>query len=399
MGIKSVEERLQVEVLKIDKDWEESVKEIWSISRPGLHIPPIRDVMSIDFPLTEFPGVIFKMKVPIILRELIFTLRDYTGWATTSRVENILEQWSILHSDYIREDSIRRFYPIQIEKYKERLLKGVERGDSQDVYRQNLPVSYMTSFSVKLSYRTLAKFVGYLRFHEQVPLYKGFADDIVNAVLGADPSSPIEIMAEKYVNDLLFPSPYHIRSTAASQSTANHIVIWRKIPLILRAQVVRHRYLSIVDEIGRIAQDEESLLHDVSMDMRVEISGSRNNWKRIVSSRNCWLSHTGLWFHILNSVNKHLHHAQIEIPCLDGKCPFEAETWARLSHQDPGIPCPRHIAISEHAVTRDKIKDYKTEKYPHELVTDAKREVEKNQRPKQFWLSQIQLAERRLKDS
>ena len=144
MGIKTVEEVLQVAVVKIDRNWKEVVEEIWRTSRPGVHSrPPLEDIMSIDSPIGDFSGVTFKMRVPILLRELLFSLKEYTAWSTSSRVDNIMESWSVIHPDYIPDETIRKFYPVQIEKSKERLLKGVEAGQSQDEYRQNLPVSYI----------------------------------------------------------------------------------------------------------------------------------------------------------------------------------------------------------------------------------------------------------------
>ena len=97
----------EMEVELLSQDDPQIVQEAWRVSRPQERINPsgitTGQIMAIDAPVSELTGVVLRMKVPILIRELIFTMRDHIAWARTSRVDDLFE-WDILHPRFIEDD-------------------------------------------------------------------------------------------------------------------------------------------------------------------------------------------------------------------------------------------------------------------------------------------------------
>ena len=160
----------------------------------------------------------------------------------------------------------------------------------------NLPMAYMTEFTARFSYRSLSKLCGYLKYHNTA-IFNELARRVLNAV-----GWPLSEMVDSHIKDDIFPSRGPNLDTTSVSATGYHTVVRISVPLSLRAQIVRHRDLSIVDDVPSMARVSQYYWSPVSHEVVMEVGAPNHVWRRITQSRNCWLAHTGLWKDLLMKV-------------------------------------------------------------------------------------------------
>ena len=130
----------------------------------------------------------------------------------------------------------------------------------------------------------------------------------------------------------IFVTPRHVWTEYTT-------IIQARVPISLRAQLVRHRNLHFVDNFYYQLTEPDILLADLSWHVEMEISAPNDVWKSVISKRSCWIAQADLWKPILDKFDEGF------LPCADGKCPYVKDAELRFTDADPGVPCPRYANL------------------------------------------------------
>jgi len=248
MGIKAAS--MEVTVLRAPTGV--FVAKAWGTSRPNDTTSSIEDVIKIDVPVNEMEDFILQMKVPIIIREMLFSLRDHVAWARTSRVDN-LEEWEVPPM-YVNHPEVMLCYDTMMAR---------KATQAQDNYREMLSMVYLTEFTVKLSARTLLRFADAIHAFVENILMDGSERD--NSVLSM--FSEFGLRLKTVIKDTIYHNvpigtygyadllpkmeevskPYK-DDKATRMGDFVHVYL-KSIPIVLRAQIVRHRPIMFTDTL------------------------------------------------------------------------------------------------------------------------------------------------------
>ena len=122
----------------------------WELSRSPDDTTPLDTILSIDAPVNEIPSVVMSVQCTILEREIFASFRDHVMWARTSRVDAPSE-FVVPEYFQLSEDNDK------IILLKEKIKADMDAGIIQDEYRLHMPISAMTSFTTRLSWRGLVK--------------------------------------------------------------------------------------------------------------------------------------------------------------------------------------------------------------------------------------------------
>ncbi len=121
-------------------------------------------------------------------------------------------------------------------------------------------------------------------------------------------------------------------------------------PLWMRAQIIRHRNLGVVDTFYKSVLTNPGVANmNISQPVFMELSSSKDFWNTILSKRTCWLAQDSLtdrrdlWQDIIDAFG---FRADM-LPCADGMCHYAKDASLRLTDDDPGVPCPRYCNIEK----------------------------------------------------
>lgn len=353
----------------------------WMISRP--HVTPEQaagEAMLIDAPINDIPSLYLKMRVPILFREVIFSMRDHHAWARTSRVDDLLTTWPVV-------TGLDEFSMDEISRLGERMFNEMTHDVTQDDYRTLLPLAYMTEFAIRLSLRQAIRLIKYFdHLGEWFPLHDQ-AQTVVKQLseILLFQGVPVAKMVERYVFVELCPTPQWNAEWARQGRIGDTIVVRLMAPLALRAQVIRHGELSVTDDLGRLLAMAGIWYKPLRTEVRMEISANVHVWQQLISKRTCWLAHTDLWAPILNRVTAMLLDTASSLPCADGKCPYDGDCMQRLSGNDPGVPCPRHLNLTTPLVRQLAFSKASPAAYAQEQTLY----LAESGRPREFWNAEI----------
>lgn len=319
----------------------EVVKAAWKHSRPADTDVNLTDVMKIDVPVNEMEDFVLECHTPIIIREMLFSIRDHVAWARTSRVDNLME-WEVQHG-YENDVEVRACYDMMLR---------LKETQSQDNYREMLPLVYYTHYTLKLSARTLMKFAaGVLDWLQDPsnPLNTGrgplwqMMDELYKELRSVISHSCYAILpARQYGSMELFPK-------ATRRGVQSEVVVvggfvnlyFANLPIVLRAQIVRHRPITFRDTMFGYL-NEASVTAPVNSKIAMEMVMPVEMALSMVRKRNCWIAQEDLWAPIIEALNAAIGDGDdFPLPC-DGKtnCPVSRDNELRHGGKDPAPACP-----------------------------------------------------------
>jgi hypothetical protein len=301
----------------------------WELSRSPDDDNPLDTILSIDAPVNEIPSFVLNIECTILDREIFASFRDHVMWARTSRVDSPSEFTTFPYFDR---------YKYHLESVRNSIDEKVRAGIIQDEYRMLIPLCSNTSFSTRISWRGLIK------------LYKMYEhlselDDYFSIGLKAlDDKFNLSKFAKNYsFADVLPPIN---KSDEISEKSGPMITVFQKMPIALRAQVVRHRNFTIHDNLKSIIAEGDPWTKAIGDEISVSISASAEFWKTVVNKRQCWIAQYGIWSGIIREAQKYLDIDEQDLPCADGFCPYARDAEIRHTDNDPGAPCPIHSKLA-----------------------------------------------------
>lgn len=321
--------------MKILRDCTKDVAErAWMASRHlGADTSGIKDV---DAPVMDFPVVTLAVECTILEREIIVSYRDHVMWARTSRVDSPL--------DFVVDPCVAEELKFFVAAAKSRMIQDMNEGMAQDQYRMSLPVMALTSFTMQISTRSLIKL--YRTFRDLRAAGCSDTDDLFSSAIIAigNVLSDIGISAAdskiKYVNVL--PT---IKNGATGRVGDMLTVYLPRAPLALRAQVIRHRSLSVKDGLRDFIID--GLHYTIGNTLPMSVSADVDTWIDIISKRSCWMAQHDLWKPLVDIARNQLGSDERLLPCSKGVCPYDLDAKLRYTDKDPGAPCPMHAWLNK----------------------------------------------------
>jgi hypothetical protein len=317
----------------------------WRLSREEWVHYPWEEVYSTDCPVTELPSCVLHFhEFPMIIREILASSRTHVMWARTSveyptefKVPGFLS--GVVDVD--KHDAARK-------KMEEMRAAGLHR----DEWRPNLPMSAVTSFCMRISFRDLVKYAMYFQYLSgvNVKLFRLFLETKKSICHVIDKFTGSSSRTSRCFGDMKLAKFLHEGKMieAPMVRTAGHYVANFSVPMWIRAHLVRHRPLSIVDDFYQLLLRDDVLDIPISTPIQMEIAATKDFWMTIVSKRTCWLLQTTLsaekdpWQTIIDGFGEFQRDV---LPCRDGKCPYDADAYLRITDYDPSVPCPIHVGF------------------------------------------------------
>lgn len=302
-------------------------KKAWMMSRPYQKEIDCIDwdkILKMDMSLQSLNPICLHFKSSMAFRELITTLRDHSVWAQTSRV-NPISQMQI--PDYATEIGLD-----YDDLVNEILSLGLLPTEQQDDFRQNLRMCTLTEYFATLDIRSWIRFCKYL-FEYQTEYFKIYGIPILGELL----VSLEEFFKYSYTSSLI---PGNLDYEDQLIAIGDYYFISTEISFSLRAQLVRHKYIQITDELPfmHISMLEGSKLCDKE---RVNLIMKKCDYAELARKRSCWIAQFSLYCDLLKPW--FTDHNLIEtIPCngCKDKCAYSGDMQGRLEGKDPGLVCP-----------------------------------------------------------
>lgn len=316
------------------------VEKAWRTSRPADIEVDVEQVMRIDVPVNEMEDFVLECFTPIVVREMFFSLRDHVAWARTSRVDDLMN-WQV-QSGYEHSAEVRACYDMMLR---------LKESQSQDNYREMLPLVYFTTYTVKISARTLLKFMaGVLEWLRANPIVENgkpqprymMMDMLFRQLMKAKNMSCYRgVPVTQYGAIDLLPK-------AKRRSISQHVhtiggftnMYFATVPIVLRAQIVRHRPIAFQDTLYSYLT-EENITAPVNAPIAMEMVMPTEMALAMVKKRNCWIAQEDLWAPIIAALNEHFGDGDFLLPCSDKSyCPVGRDNLLRHEGKDPAPACP-----------------------------------------------------------
>jgi|TARA_R110002020_G_scaffold48763_5_gene138988 hypothetical protein len=328
----------------------------WELSRSPDDKTPLDTILSIDAPVNEIPSYVLNIECTILEREIFASFRDHVMWARTSRVD--------APSEFEVDPYFDKYKP-EISKLREKIDKSISKGVIQDEYRMFIPLSSKTSFSTRISWRGLIKIYKFFEYLSGIDEYFSVGLSKLEKEFGL----------KRYAKNYSFVDvlPPILPNEEISEKSGPMITVFQKMPIALRAQVVRHRNFIIHDNLKQIIENGDAWAKPIKTEMPVSISASAEFWKTVVNKRQCWIAQYGIWGGIIKEAQKYLDISEQDLPCAGGFCPYTRDAEIRHTDDDPGAPCPIQSKLDNMPVSK---------KYLPSIIKEA------SYRPK-FWQKHI----------
>lgn len=329
-------------VIAIRRPQQENILRAWKHSRPADRKPVYETIAAIDVPVNEMSDFVLECYVPILVREIFFTMRDHVAWARTSRVDD-LTQWPIFVP-------VLEQYGVEIDALGRQMMKDMNSSHDQDNFRMNLPLAYLTHFTMKVTPRSLVKLTMamadeasratdyvikalFIQVYEQ--LIRCLQDTPYKQIALEGGYQKIDLLNRDYI---VMDEPYKVTVLGGMVAVAVAAV-----PLALRAQLVRHRPVSIRDDLHQYLNGR-GLACSIRNTVNIELAMTMEMAASMVKKRNCWISQDDLWRPIIDALNAALRthpDAPLVLPCTGrNTCPIERDNILRDEMKDPAPACP-----------------------------------------------------------
>jgi len=303
----------------------------WELSRSPDDTTPLDTILSIDAPVNEIPSVVMSVQCTILEREIFASFRDHVMWARTSRVD--------APSEFV----VPEYFQVSEERDKIILLKkkikaDMDAGIIQDEYRLHMPISAMTSFTTRLSWRGLVKIY---------KLYQQLAKINEYFIVGKTELNN-KFQLHKYAGNYSYvdPIPMLKENERKSGVIGPIVTVCQEMTIGLRAQVVRHRNYTIKDNLMEIIKSEDCWTRTLGDKITISISAEIEFWKTVVNKRQCWIAQYGIWKDIIIAAQEYISISEQDLPCNKGFCPYTRDAELRHTDDDPGAPCPIHSDLT-----------------------------------------------------
>jgi hypothetical protein len=353
------------------------IRRAWILSRPNETDPDISKILEIDVPVNELTDIVVECYVPILIREIICSMRDHRVWAQTSRVQD-LTKWDIWKGC---DDNVST---IKLSGLYVDMMNAKKINSDQDDYRMYLPISYMIRFTLCLSLRSYMKLCVY--FHN-IAMEAAISGDQIAALFEEVREKLVNVVDDtcqrlvksgkvKYVELCPIPNTW---PGPGSKRWGDSISVAEEVSIALRAQIIRHRMFFVTDSLRKFFSFDK-LVSPISTIMDVQITTTVEIAKEIVSKRSCAIAQSDLWESIIQRMNQALSGESEKpiLPCNDGTCPYERDNQLRIEGKDPNPPCPRYSNLYK--------VPYKEEWRKTAINYFSKRSTKK------FWLDEIESA-------
>jgi hypothetical protein len=301
----------------------------WELSRSPDDETPLDTILSIDAPVNEIPSFVLNIECTILDREIFASFRDHVMWARTSRVDSPSEFKTFPYFNKYKRD---------IKSIRKSIDEKVKSGIIQDEYRMLIPLCSNTSFSTRISWRGLIKIYKFYEHLSEIDSY------FSNGLKELDEKFSLAKYAKNYSFADVLPSI--LPGQEVSEKSGPIITVFQRMPIALRAQVVRHRNFIIHDNLKNIITSGDCWAKPIGDKMDVSISASAEFWKTVVNKRQCWIAQYGIWSGIIQEAQKFLDIGEQDLPCAEGFCPYTRDAEIRHTDDDPGAPCPIHSKFS-----------------------------------------------------
>jgi hypothetical protein len=305
-------------------------QQAWRLSRNLLRVP-LEKVLAVDAPVNELPAYVLHFEDMMVLeREIFTTPRHHVIWARTSRVDDPLQ--------FMVPGVYAGLVPVDAIRAAMQAAKGA--GQIQDHWRSLLPLAAHTSWCGRLSLRDLVKmrdYFVYLADHVTPILRERFLD-VADMLTLCAPINGVRYAPEQYLNE----KP--LRGAKLTSVYSHWQFITTTVPLMLRAQVVRHRPIMFVDNFFQLLRSSNVLTMNLNAPVRMQLCATASTWHAVTAKRNCWISQNELWQPLLQH--------STALPCDDGHCPYAEDNRSRMQGNDPNPPCPIFLEMHYDAQER-----------------------------------------------
>lgn len=305
------------------KLWESDHRlEAWKISRPyikDISEIKIADLNGLDLSVQTLDTIGFHVKSTFYFRELLTSMRPHAIWTQSSRVNPIIESKISTSADE------------KLEGYMQNFLKQEFKSEKIDAERMKLPMGTLTEYVIALDFRSWISFIKFLEIYH--PNY--FAE------YGLKILEELRRDGFDYETSKINPA-FSLVNIVENNGEANcgpWTFVSTKIPINMRAQLIRHQDIRIVDYfMFKDEHDAESMLQDELIPVNIMVSNEK--WKQIMSHRRCWIANFELYecFHKLVSVDDYIR--SLPCKCKYAECPFKTDNESRKQGNDPNTPCP-----------------------------------------------------------
>jgi len=302
----------------------------WRLSRDPATTTPMQDVLKVDAPVNEIPCYVLLMEdMTILEREIFTTPRNHVVWARTSRVDDPLlftvpEEFAVdLPVNYIKEH-------MQAER---------AAGKAQDEWRSLLPVLAHTTFVTRLSLRDMVKLIQYFDYlGTKAQHFQARWRGLCNALLALLPKEHATYSLDLFLNE----KPINLSSYNYGRKPfgSGWSMLQVDVPLMLRAQIVRHRPILFIDNLLRIVC-YNPWMKDLTTAITMELTAHDSIWHSIIAKRNCWIAQADIWEHLTTYFNSDT------LPCTStGICPYVEDNKLRMAGKDVNSPCPIYLNLT-----------------------------------------------------
>jgi hypothetical protein len=201
-----------------------------------------------------------------------------------------------------------------------------------------MPISAMTSFTTRLSWRGLVKIY---------KLYQQLAKINEYFIVGKTELNN-KFQLHKYAGNYSYvdPIPMLKENERKSGVIGPIVTVCQEMTIGLRAQVVRHRNYTIKDNLMEIIKSEDCWTRTLGDKITISISAEIDFWKTVVNKRQCWIAQYGIWKDIIIAAQEYISISEQDLPCNKGFCPYTRDAELRHTDDDPGAPCPIHSDLT-----------------------------------------------------
>jgi hypothetical protein len=322
----------------------------WLGSRDLSEAATGEQISRIDASVNELPTCLLYFRDMMILeRELFVTPRNHVIWARTSRVDDP------------RGFTVPKGFEREGHEHIRRVMHHLAGdGVHQDIWRMGLPLCAQTSWTARLTFRDGVRMVRYFIdvAHIANPLLGKrlieTASELTGTLEAAFAITP-DTMRSALMNFKAMPIQqlpnYLVGDTRHTIGEVTSMQMW--LPIATRAQLVRHREITISDNFVHHLAQPLSEQHNIGTRLYVQAVALTSTWRTVLGKRTCWMAQADLWAPLARLFGKGIEG----LPCAGGKCPYAEDAKLRLAGQDPGAPCPRYAKLTKTPMTRPQIAD------------------------------------------
>jgi len=338
---------MKIEIVSIDGMGIAS--EVWRLSRDVDKNVEWDEILAIDGPVTEFPSAVVHFRDFMLLeREIFCSSRTHVAWARTSFVDDASA--FKFPNEFVGVIDYNR-----LETARDEMVRAKKRGEHQDRWRRYLPVAAHTCWSMRVSYREIikyAKYFGYLSSKVNPLLQQRFARIVAELLELADKFTGSRQRTIKVVETMTQVKFLHEDEVSLEPITRSGGIIVASFaaPFWLRAHWIRHRPITMIDDLFLMLQRSDVLDLPIGHMMKLKVAASENIWRQLLRWRSCWLTQSSLldeydpWAAVIDQFTDLLGDSLL--PCSDGICPQHRDAMNRVEGTDPGVVCPKFLILN-----------------------------------------------------